>query len=341
MEYYNDKFANHQNIVFIRNIQYDIMHTEMQKLIDNKPDLKDISSVLWHITESAIEEGINELHKIYECYFDEFYYDEEDPGQQIYDKINEDMIKREIQETDAHGMRVDKYEEIAENAGMNAKEAVKYQLYMMDSNLIDEIGIVMNNLVKAKVILEAANLEMNWAFGDALGWKAGEIRLKKDKNSHIKHIRMASKSNAIDTDDYIWNRDKALENMEIDYEYQTLASEQRAARRAQRMATRKAERKAKAKAAWLRQIRRLPRPLMDKVLAAEKKRREAKEKTMDEYITAIYDAHMIDSNSYNGGKKNLYKTRKAKKIKKTLKKKYYKKNKKHKYKKRKQTIKKI
>ena len=62
---------------------------------------------------------------------------------------------------------------------------------------------------------------------------------------------------------------------------------------------------------------------------------------MDEYITAIYDAHMIDSNSYNGGKKNLYKTRKAKKIKKTLKKKYYKKNKKHKYKKRKQTIKKI
>ena len=197
-------------------------------------------------------------------------------------------------------MRVDKYEEIAENAGMYAKEAVKYQLYMMDSNLIDEIGIVVNNLVKAKVLLEAANLEMDWAFGDALGWNAGEIRLKEDKNSHIRHIRMASKSNAIDTDDYIWNREKALENTKLDYEWQTLDAEQRAVRSAQRMATRKAERKA----AWLQQIRSLPRPLMDKALAAEKERREAEEKTMDEYITAIYDAYMIDSNSYNGGKKN-------------------------------------
>lgn len=254
MEYYKNKYAARYNHHTKMIPKYEMMLEEIIKLTDKH---KEIQHVLWDIVKSAIKNGINELN-------------ENQYPEQIYENITETMITRETRERNAWEMRRDKYKQIVEQAGMNAKNAVKNDIRIkmsMDPSLINEIKNAVYNLVKAEMNAVAAKLEMFWAWGDLVGWEAAE-NLLDDETNNMTDMGLAGASMAMEAIDNNWRRIEAHKNMPIGDQWQR---------------------------------------------------------------------YYIPPKPSNGGKKKIYKTRKAKKIKK----KSYKKNKKYKYKKRKQTIKKI
>jgi len=334
MEYYINKLNSRYNEQINQKRVYQMRYEKLMNLF-KEADIENQKHVIWSITISAIRDGINDLIESHKLYFDDQY------PQQINQNINEDIEMRETREKDARGMRKDKYKGIVKQAGRNAENAVKITLNTsMDDDRIKQIGRVVKNMVEAEVQHAATKMERYWAWADMVGWEAAE-NLLDDETNNMTDMSVAGVSVAMDAIDNISSRIEAQNNMKLGSEWQTLDAERRIA--AAREAARRASARAAAEAAEAAVVgaaeansRKSAREAAAAAGVGVGAAKEAEEKIMDD-IPAIYDDYMINSNSYNGGKKKIYKTRKARKIKK----KSYKKNKKHKYKKIKQTIKKI
>ena len=339
MEYYINKLNSRYNEQINQKRVYQMRYEKLMNLF-KEADIENQKHVIWSITISAIRDGINDLIESHKLYFDDQY------PQQINQNINEDIEMRETREKDARGMRMDKYKGIVKQAGRNAENAVKITLNMSmdDDDRIKQIGRVVKNMVEAEVQHAATKMERYWAWADMVGWETAE-NLLDDETNNMTDMSVAGVSVAMDAIDNISSRIEAQNNMKLGSEWQTLDAERRiaAAREAARRASARAAAEA-AEAAVVGAAEANSRKSAREAAAAgvgvgAAVAKEAEEKIMDD-IPAIYDDYMINSNSYNGGKKNLYKNRKAKKTKKIRKKKSYKKNKKHNYKKKKSTIKK-